>query len=154
MKDRLIDFLRQEQLTSAKFADMLGVQRSGVSHILSGRNNPGLDFMIKLLTRFPAVNAEWLITGKGTMYKEVHAPVLMPAPPTPDLFSNLPVAPATPVTSVAPVASSPPVPPPPVLPFPSASLQPLAEELSKGVKQISKIVIFYNDRTFGEYLPE
>jgi len=70
MKTRLQQFLQLEQLSPARLADMLGIQRSGLSHILSGRNKPGFDFIQKLLTRFPTLNAEWLITGKGKMYKE------------------------------------------------------------------------------------
>lgn len=70
MKDRLQRFLDLEQLTPARLADILDVQRSGLSHILSGRNKPGFDFINKLLTKFPSLNAEWLITGKGKVYKE------------------------------------------------------------------------------------
>jgi transcriptional regulator with XRE-family HTH domain len=70
MKTRLQQFLQLEQLSPARLADLLGIQRSGLSHILSGRNKPGFDFIQKLLTRFPTLNAEWLITGKGKMYKE------------------------------------------------------------------------------------
>lgn len=70
MKDRLQRFLDLEQLSPAKLADILDVQRSGLSHILSGRNKPGFDFIHKLLTKFPSLNSEWLITGKGKVYKE------------------------------------------------------------------------------------
>ena len=70
MKSRLQQFLEVEQLSPAKLADIIGTQRSGLSHILSGRNKPGFDFIQKLLLKFPALNAEWLITGKGKMYKE------------------------------------------------------------------------------------
>jgi len=70
MKDRLQRFLDLEQLTPARLADILGIQRSGLSHILSGRNKPGFDLIQKLLTKFPSLNADWLITGKGKVYKE------------------------------------------------------------------------------------
>lgn len=70
MKDRLQRFLELEQLTPAKLADILGIQRSGLSHILSGRNKPGFDLIQKMLVKFPALNADWLITGKGKVYKE------------------------------------------------------------------------------------
>lgn len=74
MNSRLQQFLELENLTPARLADMLGVQRSGVSHILSGRNKPGYDFINKLLLKFPAINAEWLLTGKGKPYKEMNIP--------------------------------------------------------------------------------
>ena len=69
MKDRLIKFLTAEGLTSAKLADIIDVQPSSISHILSGRNKPGFDFIYKILTKFSNLNAEWLIIGKGSMYK-------------------------------------------------------------------------------------
>jgi len=67
MKDLLIRLLDSEQLTASKFADIIGVQRSSVSHVLSGRNKPSFDFIEKTLKAFPDVNSEWLILGKGEM---------------------------------------------------------------------------------------
>ena len=52
-------------LTAAQFADKIGVQRSAVSHVLSGRNKPSLDFLIKIKKTFPDVNFEWLALGSG-----------------------------------------------------------------------------------------
>lgn len=68
MKDRIIQFLKENNLTSTKFADVIGVQRSSISHILSGRNKPSFDFMEKMLLSYPDINAQWLITGKGNMF--------------------------------------------------------------------------------------
>jgi transcriptional regulator with XRE-family HTH domain len=69
MKDRLLKFLTREQLSSARFAEIIGVQPSGISHILSGRNKPGFDFIQKILENYPSLNAEWLIMGRGSMFK-------------------------------------------------------------------------------------
>lgn len=69
MKDRLLKFLNKEGLSATVFADEIGVQRSSISHILSGRNNPSYDFILKILEKFDYINADWLITGKGDMYK-------------------------------------------------------------------------------------
>jgi len=74
MKDRLQQFLTLEQLSPSRLSEIIGIQRSGLSHILSGRNKPGFDFIQKLLLKFPTINAEWLITGKGKMYKDQHSP--------------------------------------------------------------------------------
>jgi transcriptional regulator with XRE-family HTH domain len=49
--------------TPASFADQIGVQRSSISHVLSGRNKPGLDFIQKALLHFPAIDLQWFITG-------------------------------------------------------------------------------------------
>lgn len=70
MKDRIIEFLKSENKSSAQFADEIGVQPSGISHILSGRNNPSLDFVIKMLEKYKFLSTDWLLFGKGTMYRE------------------------------------------------------------------------------------
>jgi transcriptional regulator with XRE-family HTH domain len=64
-----IDFLmRDNNMSPSAFADRVGVQRSNISHIMSGRNKPGLDILEKIVTSFPALNASWLLTGKGEPY--------------------------------------------------------------------------------------
>ncbi len=72
MNRRLQQFLDLENLSPARLADMLGVQRSNISHILSGRNNPSYDFIKAVLTKFPQLSAEWFLTGKGKPYKEMN----------------------------------------------------------------------------------
>ncbi|MBN2613685.1 MAG: helix-turn-helix transcriptional regulator [Bacteroidales bacterium] len=73
MKERLITFLNKEGITASVFADKIGVQRSAVSHILSGRNNPSYDFIAKILEKYPLLNANWLITGQGETYNNYPA---------------------------------------------------------------------------------
>jgi transcriptional regulator with XRE-family HTH domain len=63
IQERLQIVLKMHNLTPSAFADQIGVQRSALSHVLTGRNKPGLDFLEKILTHFPRVNAHWLITG-------------------------------------------------------------------------------------------
>lgn len=60
---KIIDF---NNLTASSFADRIGVQRSSISHILSGRNNPSLDFILKILKECPEVELYWLVNGEGT----------------------------------------------------------------------------------------
>ena len=64
IQDRIKMVIKMHNLSSSAFADKIGVQRSSVSHILTGRNNPSLDFIEKTLKNFPRVNADWLILGK------------------------------------------------------------------------------------------
>lgn len=71
MKERLIQLLDLEQLSPSKFADIIGVQRSSISHIISGRNKPSFDFLQKTLRAFPGLNASWLLMGEGTMYEQM-----------------------------------------------------------------------------------
>jgi transcriptional regulator with XRE-family HTH domain len=65
MQERLKEILSQERLSPARFAELVGVQRSSVSHIISGRNKPSLDFLQKILTNFEHISPDWLISGKG-----------------------------------------------------------------------------------------
>ena len=69
MKERLIKFITDQHISASKIADDIGVQRSSISHILSGRNNPSFDFIQKMLTKYKSLNAEWLIIGTGNMLK-------------------------------------------------------------------------------------
>lgn len=71
MKERLLQLLDLEHLTPSKFADLIGVQRSSVSHILSDRNKPSFDFLQKTLKTFPGLKADWLMLGEGPMYEQM-----------------------------------------------------------------------------------
>jgi len=70
MKERLIEFLKNENKSSAQLAEEIGVQPSGISHILSGRNNPSLDFVLKMLNKYKFLSTDWLLFGTGSMYRE------------------------------------------------------------------------------------
>ena len=61
---RIEEIRKNHQLTAASFATKIGVQRSAISHILSGRNKPSLEFLMKIHDSFDEVNLEWLILGK------------------------------------------------------------------------------------------
>ena len=67
MYNRLNTWMKKENLKSSELADKINVNRSTVSHILSGRNKPSLDFLEKLLEKYPEFNLNWLITGLGYM---------------------------------------------------------------------------------------
>jgi transcriptional regulator with XRE-family HTH domain len=69
MKDRIAELIEREGLTPSKFADMIEVQRSNISHILAGRNKPSLDFLQKIINTFPGISGDWLLSGSGSMYK-------------------------------------------------------------------------------------
>jgi len=64
IQDRLQMVMKMNNLNASQFADRIGVQRSSISHILTGRNKPSLDLIQKTLEHFPRVNADWLLTGK------------------------------------------------------------------------------------------
>ncbi|MDR3183984.1 MAG: helix-turn-helix domain-containing protein [Prevotellaceae bacterium] len=139
MNERLTAFLRAEQLSPAHFADTMGIQRSGVSHLLSGRNKPGFDFFSAFLHKFPAVNIEWLISGRGKMYKEME---------TKPLFPELAAAPESRYTAMAgTLVDAPPVPPDEAeqaAPSPASAKAP-------GPRCIEKVVVLYSDGTFSDF---
>lgn len=64
---KVIDFYSE---TASSFAEKIGVQRSSISHILSGRNKPSLDFVMKVLHAYPEVELYWLMNGKGEFPNE------------------------------------------------------------------------------------
>ena len=146
MKDRIQRILQEKQLTSAKLADLIEVQRSSISHILSGRNKPSMDFMEKILTCFPEISGDWLITGKGHMYKDQRAvqPAVNPTNqaekkgysnnlfetsiPTTSLGSNITVPKHEPGQQVHSQPNIPPKPP----------------------KVVKRVVIYYDDNSYDE----
>ena len=67
MHVRLKNWMENKGLKPSVFADIIGVNRATISHILSGRNRPSIDFLEKLLHVYPKLNANWLITGIGYM---------------------------------------------------------------------------------------
>ena len=61
MRDRILKIMEREGLTPSKFAESIGIQRSAMSHIISGRNNPSLDVLLKILERFTYVDSDLAI---------------------------------------------------------------------------------------------
>lgn len=69
IKDRLLIIMDQFQLSASQFADNLEIQRSSISHLLSGRNKPSINILEKIISNFPTISIEWLITGIGNPLK-------------------------------------------------------------------------------------
>ncbi|MEQ8192821.1 MAG: helix-turn-helix transcriptional regulator, partial [Candidatus Eremiobacterota bacterium] len=68
MRERILEFLNNQNKTSSQFAEEIGVEPSGISHIISGRNKPSLDFVLKMLGRYPFISSDWLLFGRGNMF--------------------------------------------------------------------------------------
>lgn len=66
---RLKTVMEFYQLSAASFADKIGVQPSSISHLLSGRNKPSLDFVMKVIDTFQEIEIYWLLNGKGSFPK-------------------------------------------------------------------------------------
>ena len=138
MVDRIKEIILQEGLTSGSFADMIGVQRSSMSHIINGRNNPSLDFIVKTIERFPKINPEWLLNGTGSMYRSEGAEMVeKPVPPVRELsiFDSTPQPVAKPTQAPEP--------------------KPIEKQVDPVIireKYVDKVLIFYSDRTYDEFL--
>lgn len=135
------DFVKRLELifdfygeTSSSFADKIGVQRSSLSHLLSGRNKPSLDFILKVLDNYPEVDLYWITNGKGVFPKSSKIETASTA----TLFSE--VKPEIVETKIAAEISE--------------SKNIIVEEKNNGNKITEKIVVFYTDGTFKEYLSD
>lgn len=64
ISDRIKQIMVQQGLTASALAEIIGVQRSGMSHIFSGRNKPSLDMLIKITDAFPDITLDWLVFGQ------------------------------------------------------------------------------------------
>ncbi|MDR3367369.1 MAG: helix-turn-helix domain-containing protein [Prevotellaceae bacterium] len=151
MKDRIKQFLASKGLSPTQFADLLKVQRSGVSHILAGRNMPSYDFITKMLLTFPNINAEWLLLGKGAMHKSAA-----------DTSQSLSLFDAPPPQNEAPAKVEPPAEQDKNVKT-KADMDEAGLSVLTGVqdiaaqktgKTVESITIFYSDKTFCRYQPE
>ncbi|MBN2481914.1 MAG: helix-turn-helix transcriptional regulator [Bacteroidales bacterium] len=70
MKEQILKILDHYVISAARFSDEIGVQRSSISHIISGRNQPSYDFIKKVMKKYPELDVEWLLTGQGEMLKD------------------------------------------------------------------------------------
>ncbi|WP_159023208.1 helix-turn-helix transcriptional regulator [Formosa sp. L2A11] len=123
---KVIDFYGE---SASSFSEKIGVQRSSISHILSGRNKPSLDFVMKILTTYPEVELYWLLNGKGSFPAE--SKTIQP----PDLFSKEAEQKTEPKKTTEP----------PINEIPSQVFK------SDSSKQIERIVIFYTDGSFKNF---
>lgn len=128
--NRLQKLLEYYDLSASGFATTIGVQRSSISHVLSGRNKPSLDFVMKLLHHFKEVSIEWLIDGKGSFPKPE-------IPPTP---IQIPEEKTTPIqTDTKEIeAVTPPI------------ISALISKKNSG-KEITKIIVLYSDGSFEAF---
>lgn len=167
--------MKSRNLNAAQFADEIGVQRSSVSHILTGRNNASLDFLLKVLLRYPEIDTDWLLIGKGVMMRtaSVNAinmvetkksePVVTPSITSPiettgDLFKQpIELQENKKVDLKNEDESAPFIIKQNVLAIHEDEEQKKpGERVNKtySARQVEKIVIFYSDKTFVDYKPE
>ena len=130
---RLKAIITHYDLTSSTFADTIEVPRSSISHLLSGRNKPSLDFVMKVIDKFPEVDLYWLLYNEGSFPKKEKRDIQTTITnlkedkkETPSLFSE------NSISEEEPVINS-------------------NTQLSGGAKKLRKVVLLYTDGSFEEF---
>ena len=145
MNKRLLQFLSAENISQSQFADTIGVARASVSHIIAGRNKPGFDFIENMSRHYPTLNLDWLIMGKGRMYKDG----IQHNSFTDNLFDipdeEAPQPRETPQTEATPAQSA----VQEAKPISTKTID-ISQQQSINKRVIDKIVVFYNDGTYQE----
>ncbi|MBN2639071.1 MAG: helix-turn-helix transcriptional regulator [Bacteroidales bacterium] len=135
MIDRIKFIMKYYELNPAQFADKIGIQRSALSHVLSGRNRPSLDFILKLKAEFPSINLDWITLGNGEMLSsnietdsKVHREKSDESQPefTGDLFTET---------------------------YVQKEKHDSRELKTGGESQLKEIVLFYSDGTYKRFIP-
>ncbi|AUC81332.1 helix-turn-helix transcriptional regulator [Lacinutrix sp. Bg11-31] len=124
---KVIDYYGE---SASSFAEKISVQRSSISHILSGRNKPSLEFVLKVLSSFPEVELYWLMNGKGNFPSDKNEEQKVeqkPKPENEDLFSES-------QTKKNPT-----------------EISEVKQITSNSKKEIDRIIIFYKDGSFSNF---
>jgi transcriptional regulator with XRE-family HTH domain len=130
---RLEIILDYYDISAAAFADAIQVGRSSISHILSGRNKPSLDFVLKIVQTYPEVELYWLLNGKGNFPKsedEKEVPASKSETPAPLIRDEKPKSEQPNESSIKPES------------LPGSSFS---------AKTIKRVVLFYEDGTFEAF---
>lgn len=142
---RLELILDYYSLSASTFADKIGVQRSSLSHLLSGRNKPSLDFILKIIEAFPEVDLYWILNGTGSFPKSISNEVTQNSNP---IIVDTP----TPILEIEQQGNL----------FNEVEKKESVKEITTDQNRIilshqskiERIVIFYTDGKFEEYNPK
>jgi DNA-binding XRE family transcriptional regulator len=147
MKGRIEKIIKDSSMNPSEFAKHIGVSAPSISHILTGRNQPSLVIVTKILDKFTTINMDWLLFGRGQMYKtadnttnDIHTS----ATKQPSLFDQKQPE----IKNIVYHEVKPPA---------NESKPPVIEQLPQQIqaqKKITKIMIFYSDNTFDSLSPD
>ena len=143
MREKLLNLMKSEQLTASKLAELLDIQPSGISHILSGRNKPSFDLVQKILRRFPRVNPDWLLLDKDEMYRTIDIepkPAALQSISIEELDGTMQQSPASGMTAPATNSSS-----------ASTPAQQIAAAYAPKSGNVKRVIILFDDHTFESY---
>lgn len=158
-RERIELLMKCYDLTASQFADKTGIQRASVSHILSGRNKPSLEVMLKIYDAFPGIDIKWLMTGVGEspevavetsegprgLFADADVPAAV-AEPVPGIFAHEPVVKKMPRQEKARVVEN------------IEKRRPVSQRQTVQAavvqKKIKEVRIFYTDGTYETLVPE
>jgi transcriptional regulator with XRE-family HTH domain len=143
MREKLLNLMKSEQLTASKLAELLDIQPSGISHILSGRNKPSFDLVQKILRRFPRVNPDWLLLDKDEMYRTIDIepkPAALQSISTDELDGTMQQSPASGMTAPATNSTS-----------ASTPTQQIAAAYAPKSGNVKRVIVLFDDHTFESY---
>jgi transcriptional regulator with XRE-family HTH domain len=143
MREKLLNLMKSEQLTASKLAELLDIQPSGISHILSGRNKPSFDLVQKILRRFPRVNPDWLLLDKDEMYRTIDIepkPATLQSISTDELDGTMQQSPASGMTAPATNPTS-----------ASTPAQQIAAAYAPKSGNVKRVIVLFDDHTFESY---
>lgn len=142
MVERIKQIMDEKELTSSQFADGMDVPRAVLSHVLSGRNKPSLDVILKIADTHSDISLEWLLLGKGEMLSslaadshQIKAPVEAPATEKP-----LPVSTSDDKSDSDKVQKK-------------AIDLPAVSQVLSGARAIRQVMFFYTDGSFESFSP-
>ena len=144
MQERLNQIIERKGLTATRFAAMIGVNASTISHILAGRNKPGFDIISNIAKAFPDLNLTWLITGQGNMENIPVQEKKKFTIPEPTLFDANPME-----KKQEPVA--------PDLEVKREEEKEIKPSIIPSIdpgKRLKRIVLFFEDGSFEDYVKE
>lgn len=142
---RLQTILDYYGLTASSFADKIGVQRSSLSHLLSGRNKPSLEFVLKISDVFKEVDLYWLLLGKGNFPKtnQTVNPIEIQGNRVNELFTaSIDENQKIEEEKIDTIKND------------FQQEEHVFDSISKSIESVEKIVVFYKNGTFKSYLPK
>ena len=153
MREKLQLLMNAENLTGSKLAEYLGIQPSSISHILGGRNKPSLDFIQKILQRYPRINPDWLLLDSEEMYRQESSATSTTMANSelqfddPNVISDVSAGPslATKTTSTSAAASP--------LNIPGNAIDTIASLAAPQNRGVKRIIVMFDDHTFESYEP-
>lgn len=142
MKEKLEFLLKNKGLTATSLARLLEIQPSGLSHILSGRNKPSFDLVVKILKAFPDVNPDWLLLDSAEIFR---GEVSHTTTPRQESLDVAPSSPSLPFEAAQNIETTEPK------KIEENDFSPIFSTPKSAGKKVSRVIVLYTDRTFESF---